>query len=139
MPEIIKNLGLIPSLRALINNIDPQLGLTIHFFTKDIHARFDMDKELAIYRIAQEALSNIIKHSHAKQVFINLIRRDHFILFSVEDDGMGFEIEEKMFITSDQGPLGLHIMRERIVQLGGELTIDSRNGAGTNILAELPL
>jgi len=139
MPEIIKSLGLIPSLRALINNIDPQLGLNIHFFTKDIHARFDMDKELAIYRIAQEALSNIIKHSHAKQVFINLIRRDHLILFSVEDDGMGFEIEEKMFITSDQGPLGLHIMRERIVQLGGELTIDSRNGAGTHILAELPL
>jgi len=139
MPEIIKNLGLIPSLRALINNINSISGLEIHFFTKDIQERFGMDKELAIYRIAQGALSNIIKHSRAKQVFINLIKRDPVILFGVEDDGIGFEMEEKTHITSDQGPLGLHIMRERIVQLGGELTIDSRIGAGTHILVELPV
>lgn len=139
MPDIIKNLGLIPSLRALINNINANSSFTIHFFTENIQERFDMAKELAIYRIAQEALSNIIKHSQAKQVFINLIKKDQVILFGVEDDGIGFKIDEENHISSGEGPLGLHIMRERIVQLGGELTIDSRIGAGTHILVELPL
>jgi len=139
MPGMIINLGLIPSLQALINDVKAHAGIKIHFFTQGIPGRFDLDKELALYRIAQEALSNVIKHAHAKQVFINLFKKEQTIQFAVEDDGVGFKIDEKMCITSDGGPLGLHIMRERIVQLGGEFTIDSRMGGGTHILVELQL
>jgi signal transduction histidine kinase len=139
MPGMIINLGVVPSLQGLINDVKAHTGLKIHFFTQGIPERFDPDKELAIYRIAQEALSNVIKHAHAKQVFINLFKKEQTIQVAVEDDGVGFKIDEKMRITSDGGPLGLHIMRERIVQLGGEFTIDSRMGGGTHILAELPL
>ena len=139
MPGLIINLGLIPSLQALINDVKAHAGIKIHFFTQGIPERFDPDKELTIYRIAQEALSNVIKHAHAKQVFINLFKKEQTIQFAVEDDGIGFTIDEKVGITSDGGPLGLHIMRERIVQLGGEFTIDSRLGGGTHILVELQL
>lgn len=139
MPGMIINLGLVPSLQALINDVKAHTSLKIHFFTQGIPERFDRDKELAVYRIAQEALSNVIKHGHANQVFINLFRKDQSIQFAVEDDGIGFKIDEKMGITPNGGPLGLHIMRERIVQLGGEFAIDSRMGGGTHILVELQL
>lgn len=139
MPGMIINLGLVPSLQALINDVKAHTGLKIHFFTQGIPERFDRDKELAIYRIAQEGLSNVIKHALANQVFINLLRKDQTIQFTVEDDGIGFKIDEKMGITLDGGPLGLHIMRERIVQLDGEFIIDSRMGGGTHILIELHL
>ena len=93
---------------------------------------------LAIYRILQEALTNIVKHARAKRVFVNLIEKDQGISLSIEDDGAGFEPEEKMRISRTGGPLCLHIMRERAAHLGGELVIESRIGAGTHLLAEIP-
>jgi len=139
MPSMIRHLGLVPALRALINDEKARTGIKIHFFTNIVSERFDSDKELALYRITKEALSNTIKHARAKQVFINLMKKDHVLLLGVEDDGIGFRTGMEVHISTKGGPLGLHIMRERVVQLGGELSIDSRVGEGTHVLAELPL
>lgn len=139
MPSMIENLGLIPSFRALLNDLKTRTGIEIHFFSQALVHRFDREKELAIYRVAQEALNNILKHARAGKVFVNLIRKDQRIFLSIEDDGVGFEVKKKMRISRTGGALGLHIMRERIAQLSGEFSVESRIGGGTHLLAEIPL
>ncbi len=138
-PSILDAYGLESSLKESFNEIQGDRDIEIHFFSSNVPKRFDREKELAIYRIAQEALSNICKHSRAKNVHVNLIRKDCCISLSVEDDGEGFDQEEIMKTSLGKGPLGLLIMRERAVQLDGELTIESGIGKGTHILAEIPI
>jgi PAS domain S-box-containing protein len=138
-PYILDTLGLIPSLRALVNEMKQSTDIGIHFFTRNVPERFDRQKELAIYRVVQEALTNIVKHAQAKKVFINLVKKGEALSLTVEDDGVGFEQKKVMKISEVKGPLGLHIMQERVVQLGGELSIESQVGKGTHLLAGIPL
>jgi signal transduction histidine kinase len=138
MPRMIENLGLIPSIRAMVKDIEARGGIEVNFFYRGLAERFERDKELAIYRILQEALTNTVKHARANKIFVTLIEKHQGISLSIEDDGVGFEPEEKMRIFRTGGPLGLHIMRERAVHLGGELVIESRIGGGTHLLAEIP-
>jgi len=106
---------------------------------KGIPKRFDKEKELAIYRIVQESLTNILKHAQAKKIFVNLIKKDENFLLSVEDDGIGFDQDKVMKSSKGKGPFGLLIMKERAVQLDGELTIESQAGKGAHLLVEIPL
>ena len=94
-PSMIDTLGLVPSLRDLFAEIKQHKKIEVHFFTRDIPKRFDQEKELAIFRVVQEALTNIIKHSQAKKCFVNLVKEGNFVALSVEDDGIGFTQEKK--------------------------------------------
>jgi PAS domain S-box-containing protein len=138
-PAMIDALGVVSSLRDLFNEIQQQTDIEIHFFSRGIPKRFEEEKELAVYRIAQEALGNIIRHTQAKNVFVNLVKKDEKLSLSVEDDGVGFDQAKVMKISKKKGPLGLLIMRERTVQLDGEFTIESQPGKGTHLLVEIPL
>ncbi|MFH1931466.1 MAG: ABC transporter substrate binding protein [Pseudomonadota bacterium] len=138
-PATIDALGVVSSLRELFNEIQQQTDMEIQFFSQGIPKRFEGEKELAIYRIAQEALVNIIRHARAKHVFVNLVKKDEMISLSVEDDGVGFDLDRTMKPSKKRGPLGLLIMRERAVQLDGEFTIESQHGKGTHLLVEIPL
>ena len=71
---MIDTLGLVPALRDLFKEIKQQRNIEIHFFARDVPKRFDQEKELAIFRVVQEALSNVIKHSQAKNCFVNLVK-----------------------------------------------------------------
>jgi signal transduction histidine kinase len=113
--------------------------MEIRFFNRGIPKRFEEGKELAIYRIAQEALTNVIRHARAKNVFVNLVKKDDKLLLSVEDDGVGFDQDKVMKTSKRKGPLGLLIMRERAIQLDGEFTLESQRGKGTHVLVEIPL
>ncbi len=139
MPGILDALGLLPSLRELFNEVQERRDIKIIFFNQNVPKRFDQAKELAIYRIVQEALNNIVKHAEAKNVFVNLLKKGNAISLSVEDDGIGFDQEEAMIISKGKGSLGLIIMRERAIQLDGELTVESQVGSGTNLLMEVPI
>ncbi len=138
-PTMIDTLGLVSSLRQLFDEIRQQTDMKIRFFSKGIPKRFDKEKELAIYRIVQESLSNILKHAQAKEVFVNLIKKDENLILSVEDDGIGFDQDKVMKPSKGKRPFGLLIMRERAVQLDGEFTIESQAGKGTHVLVEIPL
>ena len=138
-PTMIDLLGIVSSFRNLFSEIKQQTGMEIRFFNRGIPKRFEEEKELAIYRIAQEALNNIIKHARAENVFVNLVKKDDKLALSVEDDGVGFSKDEAMKITRVKGPLGLLIMRERAIQFDGEFTIESQPGKGTHLLVEIPL
>jgi len=138
-PGMIDTLGIESSLRELFNEIMQNTNIKTNFFSRRVPKHFDNEKELAIYRIAQEALNNIIRHARAKNVFVNLSKKDDNLSLSVEDDGVGFIQDKAMKISGGKGPLGLLIMRERAEQLDGKFTIDSQPGKGTHMLVEIPL
>jgi len=138
-PAMIEALGVVSSLRELFNEIQNQTNIEIRFFSRGIPKRFEEAKELAVYRIAQEALTNIIRHARARNIFVNLVKKDKKLLLSVEDDGVGFDQDKVMEPSKRNRSLGLLIMRERAVQLDGEFTIESQPGKGTHLLAEIPI
>jgi len=139
MPGILDALGLVPSLRSLLNEFRELTDIKIGFFNRNVQKRFDREKELAIYRIVQEALNNIVKHAKAKNVYVSLLKKGAVLSLSVEDNGVGFDQNKAMKISKGKGPLGLVIMRERALQLDGELTIESILGKGTHLLVEIPI
>jgi len=139
MPGILDALGLVSSLRTLLNEVKEHTDIKIKFFNRNVPKRFDQEKELAIYRIVQEALNNIIKHAEAKNVHVSLLNKGNVLFLSVEDDGVGFDQDKAMKISKGKGPLGLIIMQERAMQLDGELTIESKMGKGTHLLTEIPI
>jgi histidine kinase len=138
-PSVLDNLGLLPSMQNLINDFNRTANIDIHFFSRNVPKRLDPDAETAIYRVFQEALTNVMKHAQAKHVHISFVARDGLLSLSVEDDGIGFESELTNGSPEGKSSMGLLIMRERVVQVNGELSIESRPGAGTLILAEIPL
>lgn len=137
--NMLDHLGLVPSIRTLITDFENSSNLRIRFFTRDIPREIDPDKLLALYRIAQEALINIVRHAHATDVYISLIKQDNKVLLSVEDNGVGYD-KQNMTVTSDgKGLLGIYIMKERATQVGGGLMIESQIGKGTQVITEVPL
>jgi PAS domain S-box-containing protein len=138
--EVLERFGLIPSIRELVDETQKQYDIKIHLFTKNVPEDFkDSDKGLTLYRILQEALTNIHKHSDAKEVFISLIGGHGKVCLTVEDDGVGFDYsllskQEEGF----HGSLGITIMRERTSMVGGTFHIETGPGKGTHILAEIP-
>jgi signal transduction histidine kinase len=138
-PEMLEKLGLISALHSLINEVEIAADVKVQFFSRNVPPRFDREKELALFRIAQEALTNIIKHASAETVHIDLMVKDKSLIFSVEDDGVGFDVSAVKKKSYLSGSTGLSLMRERILQIGGELSIESSPGRGTSLLAELPL
>ena len=97
----------------------------------DLRLRPETEREL--YRVAQEALNNVLKHAHAGRVTVRLDARDGRAALEVADDGVGFEPA-----LSGGGGFGLPGMRERVERLGGSLWIESAPGAGTRVRAEVP-
>ncbi len=138
-PDLLDYVGLVPSLEALFDHCRASAGLKISFFHRNIPRRFHRDQELALYRVAQEAITNVIRHARAREVHVNLVRRGDIISLSVEDDGRGFEAAAAVSSSRVRGSLGLTLMRERLVHLGGEFTLESSPGRGTHIVAEVRL
>jgi signal transduction histidine kinase len=90
--------------------------------------------EIALYRILQEALTNVVRHAQATRVDVLLERRGDRIIAVVEDNGIGFDPERAM----RNGHLGLFGIRERVEQLGGTLILESAPGSGTTLVVEVP-
>ena len=96
--------------------------------------RLPREVETAVYRVVQEALSNAAKHAGAAAVSVAVARPDGHVSVAVEDDGAGFDPA-----AAPRGRLGLLGMRERVELVGGELEVESAPGAGTAVLARIPL
>lgn len=93
--------------------------------------------ELALYRIVQEALTNVAKHAHARNVSIVVERKAHSVIAIIEDDGQGFDVRAVMD-AGRESQLGLCGMRERAELLGGHLYIESTPGKGTSVFVKVP-
>jgi PAS domain S-box-containing protein len=133
-PVMLDTVGLVASLNALCTEIEGQKGIKVHFFSSNIPEIIDRAKELALFRIAQEALANVVKHARAVEVHVNLLYKEGAISLSVEDDGLGFDMEAKRRDT-----LGLLLMEERAIHFSGKFSIESKKGRGTYVEAEVPV
>jgi signal transduction histidine kinase len=133
-PAALDDFGLVPALERLAGTFRDQTGMTVDLENRLKNARLPTDVETALYRIVQEALTNVVKHAGAARVSIVLMHRDRSVAVVVEDDGSGFDPAA----AREEG-LGLVGMRERVGLVGGRLRIESAAGTGTTLVAEVPL
>jgi len=131
-PTALDDFGLLPALERLAQTFTEQVGIDTDVEASLGETRLPPEVETALYRLVQEALTNVVKHSHARHVSISLVRRAGSVSAVIEDDGVGFAEPSK-------DGLGLIGMRERVGLLDGRLEIESRPDHGTTIVAEVPL
>jgi len=136
-PKILDEMGLGISLKMLAQKISKETGIsgTVDIYGAD--ERFDKKLELTSYRLAQEALSNIVKHSKAKVFNIQLVNKSDSLKLIISDDGIGFDLNSNPKHKQYSG-FGLLNMQERINTYNGKLKIDSSIENGTVIIAEIP-
>ena len=132
-PEALDDLGLINALIALTSRVGRQGDLRIERRLSADLPPLSTELELVIYRVAQEALTNVLRHAGASHCVIELEREDGAIRLSVSDDGIGMPAE------LDRETIGIEGMRERALLGGGRLTIQSRSGHGTQVTLRLPI
>jgi PAS domain S-box-containing protein len=137
-PPKLDYLGLLPAVKSLCHELSGRRGLNIEFVTTDDAIEYkQLDKELALcaYRVVQEALSNVIKHSGAVTARVQVRCRKHVLYLLVTDSGRGFRVD----VAKLKGRLGLISMEERLRLANGKLIIRSRPNRGTQIEARIPL
>jgi signal transduction histidine kinase len=135
-PSSLDTLGLAAALRSISTGAST-CRIRYHIPEEPDEVRPDL--KLAIFRIAQEAVTNALKHADCGEIQLSLVKRDDVLTLMVEDNGRGFSYDEMASSETGQGPLGLLIMRERAVNAGGELRVESAPGKGTTVIAGFPL
>ncbi|MFB5762346.1 PAS domain-containing sensor histidine kinase [Paenibacillus medicaginis] len=130
-PSVLDDLGVVPALRTYIDNYSNHYGIQVNF-TCTLRKRLDIQKEIAIYRIVQEALTNIAKYADVSEANVTVEDRRSEVWVTVEDKGNGFKPGE-----AGQG-VGLFSMEERARGAGGRLRVLSASGSGTRIELNIP-
>lgn len=133
-PTVLDDFGLVPALERLTTNFAEQTGIEVDLEAGAIADRLPPEVETAVYRIVQESLTNVAKHSHARRVSVLVTRSNGTIKAVIEDDGQGFDPSAE----SGDG-VGLIGMRERIELLDGSLAVESSETTGTTVALEVPV
>ena len=131
-PSMLDDFGLVPALEWQAREVSKRTGLRVHVTAEERPGGLPDEHRTCIYRVVQEALHNCARHSHARTVHVMVMQEPAKIVFSVEDDGRGFDARRVR-------GLGLVGMEERVHHLGGAFEIESRPGSGTKVAVELPL
>ena len=138
-PTMLEDLGLAPALRWLLDRQGREASFTTSFISGLGETRLPPHVELACFRVVQEALTNAVRHAHARQVKVEMALVDQTLHLSVEDDGRGFNMEESYAQARGGKSLGLISMQERVYLAGGRMEIETAVGQGTKIYASFPL
>lgn len=138
-PIYLEDLGLIPALQMLARDTELELDIPVSFRSEGDIRRLDAETELALYRIVQEALSNVSRHARAKHGWITVNFEEDGALIAVRDDGVGFQPPDQTNDLARTGHYGLIGMVERAVLINATLDIRSEPNQGTRITAHLPL
>ncbi|UCH86712.1 MAG: PAS domain S-box protein [Dehalococcoidia bacterium] len=136
-PSVIDDLGLLPALEWLISELEKQFGITIGIAVLGSERRFSAEVELVLFRVAQEALRNVWKHSGASRAWVTVEFGDDKTTLSVRDNGNGFEVPRSAADLANVGKLGLAGMEERARLVDGRLTLESEPGKGTTVTVEV--
>jgi len=138
-PTVLEDLGLASALRWLVSNLSkiPYLKTTTDI--AEIDHLVAKDQWITIYRVMQEALTNIGKHAQAENVAVVVRCHDDRVAFSIEDDGKGFDPEQELMKNASEKGLGLTTMNERVRIMDGILDLWSREGKGTRITFSIPV
>lgn len=135
-PPMLDDLGLVPTLNWHVAEYRARTEIAVELRHDGFHRRFAPEVEIAVYRIFQEALTNIARHAHAKLARAWFEYRESTIHLAIEDDGAGFDTASTFARSSGSGLSG---MRERVAALGGTITIQSKPNRGTRIEVEIPV
>ena len=138
-PTVLDDLGLIAAVQWHVENYLRPTGIEAHFETEGEERRLPLQVETALFRIVQEASTNIVRHAEAESASVTLEFNDSSIAIHIEDDGKGFDIREVMSKREGGRGLGLLGMRERAEFLGGTCSLWSRPGFGTQFDIEIPI
>ena len=132
-PKALDDFGLVAAVERLTETFREQTGIAVDFVAGLGEEQVPGEAATALYRIVQEALTNVVKHAHARGVSILLTRKNDRVALVIEDDGRGFDPDRPA-----EG-FGLQGMRERVELLGGTLLVETAEGAGTTLAVEVPL
>ena len=138
-PSILEDLGLSAAIRWLVETSTKHYNIKSSLDMTEVDGLFSPESKITVYRIVQECLTNIAKHAQATHVSIEIGKQDDRVLFSVEDNGKGFDVKEAYSQDPGKKGLGLSAMYERARMLGGSLDIWSQEGTGTRITFTVPL
>jgi signal transduction histidine kinase len=136
-PPILEDLGLVPALEFLADTVSKRWGLPVTVWAS-IERNLPPTVESTIYRITQEALTNVAKHAKATYAHVSLQQNAHQVACSIRDDGMGFSATALAPGKGSRG-LGLVEIQERVAALGGVLRLGSNSPRGTDLTVEIPL
>lgn len=134
-PSVLDKIGLEAALTRLLDECQSKGRMRVRSFFRGLQERLSPELELGVYRIVQEAITNVLKHARATELAVNVIRGPVSISISVEDNGTGFSALGEF----DSEGVGLLTMRERAESLKGTLWVESVMGSGTCVSAEIPL
>ncbi len=137
-PTILDDLGLIPALTTYMKNFREETGIQVSLSAFAGVDQVNGDKRTVLYRVAQEALTNVARHAQASQADVKIQKLNGAIFMKIKDNGKGFQ-EERVLRAKKGKRLGLLGMRERVEMVGGNFAIESAPGKGTAVLAQLPL
>ena len=138
-PAVLDDLGLLPALRTLCEEFRERANVTLNFGATPKPARLAPEIELALFRIVQEALNNIEKHSRATRVSVSIIQNEASLQIKVKDNGAGFDRVAACKKEGNLSGYGLHSMMERAASIGGKAEIRSAIDKGTEIIVCIPL
>jgi PAS domain S-box-containing protein len=135
-PAVLDDLGLIPALHAYLKGFMADTGIRVSLKVFAGVEQVDAALRTVLYRVAQEALTNVSRHAHASRVMVSIEQQPQCLSMKITDDGQAFDVEHALQSGKRLGLLG---MRERLEMVGGSFGITSVNGQGTTIEARLPL
>ncbi len=138
-PPGLDQRGLVRTISQYCQDFSDRHGVSVDFHAAGLDAlKLDFDTEINLYRLVQEALNNVKKHAHAKHVTVRMIGSSPNIVLRIEDDGKGFDVNERLASAVKEKRLGLRSMEERVMMLEGQIRIHSRAMDGTRIFIEVP-
>lgn len=135
-PEVLDDLGLVPALRSYVKNRLNPIGIKTTFEYQGSKTRLPSQVEVLLFRVVQEAITNIVRHAQADTVDVSLEVTPSLVMAIVKDNGKGFDAKQAFYEAEAWGLRGMH---ERVSLLGGQLTIESTPGKGTQVYVEIPL
>jgi len=138
-PYQLDRLGLTQAIRASLNQVSANSQIVFANRVEEVDHIFDEDSEIHVYRIVQEAVNNVIKHSAANEAAVVIKNRNNVVSLSIRDNGQGFDAGTVSAAEPSGLGYGLSGIAERVRIIGGTLTVDSRSGRGTNLTIEIPI
>ena len=138
-PIYLEDLGLVPALEMLARETGQAMGIAVEFQRQGVEKRLDPTIELALYRMAQEALSNIARHAQARYATLSISFTPTSTIMQIVDDGVGFHVPENPSEYAPSGHFGLLGLHERAELIGATLQISSSAGKGTSLTVSLPV
>jgi signal transduction histidine kinase len=137
-PAVLDDFGLAAALRLYVDRFSKQTGIAVSLSCPDNVGRWQQQIEATVFRVMQEALTNVVKHSGASTVQLRLHKAAESLELMIEDDGRGLGTGSRGFSRGAEG-LGFVNMRERVAELHGTFNVESPNGSGTRIAVTIPV